>query len=385
MRRPRRILPSGATRCRGRGRERIASLLRTRFTEDELEVVRGLVSSLPTRRAIADAVCDELPWLRPDRRRKDMSARVALLRMERDGLVVLPPPRNGNGNIARHGEAEAHLSVPIPVSLQELDDISLVVVDTKVSSRHWRSLVASYHYLGYTPFAGAQLRYLIETSFGTIGALGFAASAWTCAPRDTHIGWDSPTRAARLHLVVGNARFLIVPEVRPEPGLSRARTSSPAPTARLERCLRVYPGAPRDLRRDRPVYRGELQGGELNLRRQDQRTRQARPGQPPRAPRQRRLSLPAAPRLSPPAQLTGASRLILTADGVEALRRLGRTPRLASTAGSSKWQRRAEMPRWIGGDGHHHRPGARRVHRGPAPTPLGSHDAQLRRRGGAPP
>ncbi len=186
------------------------------FTEDELEVVRGLVSSLPTRRAIADAVCDELSWLRPDGRRKDMSARVALLRMERDGLVVLPPPRNGNGNgnIARHGEAEAHLSVPIPASLQELGDISLVVVDTKVSSRHWRSLVASYHYLGYTPFAGAQLRYLIETSFGTIGALGFAASAWTCAPRDTHIGWDSPTRAARLHLVVGNARFLIVPEVR---------------------------------------------------------------------------------------------------------------------------------------------------------------------------
>jgi hypothetical protein len=86
--------------------------------------------------------------------------------MERDGLVVLPPPRNGNGNgnIARHGEAEAHLSVPIPASLQELGDISLVVVDTKVSSRHWRSLVASYHYLGYTPFAGAQLRYLSARS-----------------------------------------------------------------------------------------------------------------------------------------------------------------------------------------------------------------------------
>ena len=29
-----------------------------------------------------------------------------------------------------------------------------------------------------------------------------------------NIGWDRPTREARLHLVVGNARFLIVPEVR---------------------------------------------------------------------------------------------------------------------------------------------------------------------------
>ena len=47
-----------------------------------------------------------------------------------------------------------------------------------------------------------------------IGALGFAASAWTCAPRDIHIGWDPRTREARLHPVVGNARFLIVPTVR---------------------------------------------------------------------------------------------------------------------------------------------------------------------------
>jgi hypothetical protein len=89
-----------------------------------------------------------------------------------------------------------------------------VMVTTKAASQRWRSLISSYHYLGYTPFAGAQLRYLIETSVGTIGALGFAASAWTCAPRDTHIGWDRATREARLHLVVGNARFLIVPTVR---------------------------------------------------------------------------------------------------------------------------------------------------------------------------
>ena len=48
------------------------------FTEDELEVVRGLAASLPTRRAIVDALCDALPWLRPDGRTKDMSARVRL-------------------------------------------------------------------------------------------------------------------------------------------------------------------------------------------------------------------------------------------------------------------------------------------------------------------
>jgi len=72
--------------------------------------------------------------------------------------------------------------------------------------------VARYHYLGYVPLAGAQLRYLIEADCGLLGALSFGASAWKCASRDTHIGWDAATRESRLHLVVGNARFLILPD-----------------------------------------------------------------------------------------------------------------------------------------------------------------------------
>jgi hypothetical protein len=44
-----------------------------------------------------------------------------------------------------------------------------------------------------------------------VAALGFAASAWTCKPRDAHIGWDHPTRQQRLHLIVGNNRFLVLP------------------------------------------------------------------------------------------------------------------------------------------------------------------------------
>lgn len=145
-----------------------------------------------------------------------MSARVALLRMERDGHVTLPPPknRNGNGRMQRHLEPQPRLALALPETLEGLGPVELDLVATTTQSRRWRELVASHHYLGYTPFAGAQLRYLVECSWGTLGALGFAASAWTCAPRDAHIGWDAPTREARLHLVVSNARFLILPEVR---------------------------------------------------------------------------------------------------------------------------------------------------------------------------
>ncbi len=186
------------------------------FTAADLAVIRTLAATLPTRRAIADAACDALGWRRHDGRRKAMSARVALLRMADDGLVTLPAPRttNANGRISRRLEPDAELPPAVVASLSELGRIDLVVVDSEASSRRWRTLIATHHYLGYTPFAGAQLRYLVESASGTLGALGFAASAWTCAPRDAYIGWDAATREARLHLVVGNARFLILPHVR---------------------------------------------------------------------------------------------------------------------------------------------------------------------------
>ncbi len=145
-----------------------------------------------------------------------MSARVALLRMERDGLITLPPARPANFNvpIPRFTEPIPELQFELPVHLEALGQIQLNIVKTKAHLLRWRNLISSYHYLGHVPFAGAQLRYLIECSYGTLGALGFAASAWKCAPRDIHIGWDSGTREARLQLVVGNARFLILPHVR---------------------------------------------------------------------------------------------------------------------------------------------------------------------------
>ena len=185
------------------------------FTDTELALVRSIAADLPSRKAIADAVCEALGWRRPDGRLKDMSARVALLRMAGDGLVVLPPPRNGNGNgtIPARMEPVSELPLGVPGTLGEVGRVELVQVETKATSERWRTLIATHHYLGYTPFAGAQLRYLVESASGTLGALGFAASAWACAPRDEHIGWDAATRKARLHLVVSNARFLILPNV----------------------------------------------------------------------------------------------------------------------------------------------------------------------------
>jgi len=190
------------------------------FTPADLDIIRGLAATLPTRRAIADAVCDALPWRRADGRRKDMTARVALNRMHADGLITLPPPRHGNsnGHHPRHAPAgQLALPIgpePIAASLAQIQPLQLVPVTSRAGSARYNQLIREHHYLGYTPLAGAQIRYLVQARPGTVAALGFGAAAWKCAPRDTHIGWDPPTREANLHLVAGNARFLILPHVR---------------------------------------------------------------------------------------------------------------------------------------------------------------------------
>jgi len=43
---------------------------------------------------------------------------------------------------------------------------------------------------------------------------GFGAAAWQTSPRDKFIGWDHEQRKRNLHLIVNNARFLILPWVQ---------------------------------------------------------------------------------------------------------------------------------------------------------------------------
>lgn len=191
------------------------------FTPAELAVIAGLAATLPSRAAISRAVCDALGWHAPGGRPKDMTARVALAKMAADHLITLPPPRNGNGNARhpRHADTGGQLTLPLPpcpaATLAGLGPVTITIVGDRQASRQWNQLIRDHHYLGYTPLAGAQIRYLATApAAGPIAALAFAASAWKCAPRDTWIGWDPATRRANLNLICGNARFLIRPGIQ---------------------------------------------------------------------------------------------------------------------------------------------------------------------------
>jgi DNA-binding transcriptional regulator PaaX len=65
------------------------------FSAYELALIRELIAEDPTRtRAdLSRLACQRLQWYKADGGMKEMSCRVAMLRMQADGLIKLPPPR----------------------------------------------------------------------------------------------------------------------------------------------------------------------------------------------------------------------------------------------------------------------------------------------------
>ncbi len=189
------------------------------FSAADLSSIRNLIAGYPTatRAHLSRLVCEQLDWRRGDGRLKDMSCRVAMLRMQADALLQLPPPRNGNNNgkpyLRRTQQAE---SAPLleAVSPRKLGELHLQLVTDRHDSHLHNEYLERYHYLGYQPLPGAQLRYFVRAEGRILALLGFGAAAWKTRPRDLFIGWTAEQREAQLHLVANNARFLILPWVR---------------------------------------------------------------------------------------------------------------------------------------------------------------------------
>lgn len=188
------------------------------FSESDLELVRHIIAADAgaTRAAVARRACEALAWRTATGGLKAMSCRVALLRLQERGLLQLPPPRHGNCN-RRHYEPSAEIVAPdqqLTARVGDLSGLTVRAVESRQDSRRWNEAIARFHYLGYRPLPGAQQRYLVEHEAGLLGAVGFAAAAWKVAARDAWIGWTPEQRKGRLHLVLNNARFLLLPWVR---------------------------------------------------------------------------------------------------------------------------------------------------------------------------
>jgi hypothetical protein len=185
------------------------------FSATEIHRINQLIEQSPDllRADLSRLTCQLLGWVKPDGGLKQMSCRVAMLRMHEDGLITLPAPRATDFTY-RHDPTPA--TDPQPDILQPVHELPALefhqVIKTR-DSRLWNEYIARYHYLGYAPLPGAQLRYFVAIDGRFVALLGFGASAWKTAPRDQFIGWTPDQRRANMHLIVNNARFLVLPWV----------------------------------------------------------------------------------------------------------------------------------------------------------------------------
>jgi hypothetical protein len=101
----------------------------------------------------------------------------------------------------------------VPESVELIGRLTVRRVESEADYRTWNEVVLREHPFGDRPMVGRQVRYLVESEHGCLGALGFAASALRLADRDRWIGWDDALRRAHLDRVVCLSRFLIRPGV----------------------------------------------------------------------------------------------------------------------------------------------------------------------------
>ena len=99
------------------------------FGSQDLDTIRGIIAGDESlnRREIAARTCQELRWTRADGRLKVMSCRVALLRLDKLGLIRLPPPLNRNGNGKKYQPAQTldPPLFPIPAEMGSVEGLGV--------------------------------------------------------------------------------------------------------------------------------------------------------------------------------------------------------------------------------------------------------------------
>lgn len=193
------------------------------FTVDIVQRIQDFIHSRPgiSRVQLSRAVCGILNWRSVTGKLKEMSCRVALLKLERCGQLKLPAAQPFRNISVRPKTTiripEPSNEEPIAGAVGLLFPVELIRIDSSDTrdSGTWKDIMNRYHYLGSGPLCGAQIRYLIRDGRKRLlGGFAFSAAAFSVACRDQWIGWGPQARRENLSRVVCNSRFLILPHVQ---------------------------------------------------------------------------------------------------------------------------------------------------------------------------
>jgi len=183
-----------------------------------LLVREALLQGELSRTRLASGLCERFGLLDAVGRPRVASCLKALRDLEQEGELELPDRLlDING-----GWKPRRLPRPVPeprdlpASVESLQGLRVELVDPNdaTAMRTWTELIESDHPRGASRLVGRQLRYLVCSGHGFLGAVGFAASALALSDREEWIGWDATQRRAHLDRVLNLSRLLIRPSVR---------------------------------------------------------------------------------------------------------------------------------------------------------------------------
>ena len=170
---------------------------------------------LDTRVAVGRRVCAEFGFVDARGAVQLAGCLKALNRLEELGRIVLPGSRRRGCVPAPRCLAEpVEAAVEVPGTVEAVAGLSLERVEEDRQRRVWNTLLHFEHPRGTATFAGCQMRYLVVSAHGVLGAVGFSASALHLRAREAWMGWSTAQRQAHLHRVLCLSRLLIRPGVQ---------------------------------------------------------------------------------------------------------------------------------------------------------------------------
>lgn len=189
------------------------------LTAEDITTVQDLRRQNPSwsRYRLSRELATLWDWHNSNGQLKDIACRSLLRKLADKGVIDLPAPRMLSPNRFRHLPVKPveHDTTPVTEPLSSLQPLQLLDISLKKHSALFAWLLAKYHYLSFKQPVGENMAYLAADRYGRpLACLLFGSAAWSCAPRDQHIGWNANQRRERLTFLTNNHRFLVLPWVQ---------------------------------------------------------------------------------------------------------------------------------------------------------------------------
>jgi hypothetical protein len=169
------------------------------------------------RSALAQYLCGALNITDHLGKPRIAGVHVALRLLESRGFWKLPKLKRSVRAPQQFRRLNTAVPAPkgVPAQVEQVKGLRLVEVSTGDDQlfRTWNEMILTEHPLKDCRLVGRQLRYLIGSDNGWLGAIGFGSCALYLSSRDEWIGWDSHIRKSFQERVINMTRFLIRPQV----------------------------------------------------------------------------------------------------------------------------------------------------------------------------